>query len=843
MQLRLANALAELDERTLIDEVIFPLIEELHPGRIEFTHSAVEAGRDLVSFGSDALRRRHYLCVQVKTTHLPSGGGFTAALSQANTARKVGITTESGEQIRPHEVWFITSKPFAEEKRRQVAGAIQDLERENIKLIAGEELASLVLRELPDIARNVAKYSNVQAVKVIAQLLDHREGRAFGIVNERRLDEFYVATTLSPHARLAYHFLAENLDIEYEPRLAVSVSDLIGREPNRCWRLFASDVTNWKELCTRLRAGQKQPEGTTGRIIWENLRGDATYWVRQIADREHLKDNHRIIDALNELLAGRILASTRKRSRKILDEYLPDLFAPKFTGVHIDQTVWKELYDALAKGCELPTPLLDLLRNAKPRLKKDIEEQMYEASDGTAYISVPISIPWEAALKKLKKHARSSLNLCPRELGKDVTHIHSACRVLDDLERTLQKLVQFGMNMEPTTEIAEILRIRVLHPEHLVALADALLIEGPPGCGKTTLLKMLTIKLLDKDERVIFLPCSAIDPSWSDRPLQEIAQQFGHGVTRKNRRKKGLILVIDGLDEAPFDLTDHILKERASGCRIVASVRPALEIGLRSDCLRIGLALFSKDERNAFFANWFRNRDGQFQRAKDLIHAYEDIDNHTRLPLIATIAAALIENGLSPRTREEVYSFRLDLLISKWDRARGVQRLRLDDPDAKRRAIRELAFQIHSAKTRRRSFTFSEIQDAFYDSLGRWASQKRVDDLVHDLVLGSGIIVKQRAEMFSFGHLTFQEHLVGEYLARNLPVKDVVRFIGDDWWREPLGFYASIVGSLDEFLAQLMVQHVHYRMYAEQLRAMSTNAPYTSDGALQIIGASPAPRA
>jgi hypothetical protein len=58
--------------------------------------------------------------------------------------------------------------------------------------------------------------------------------------------------------------------------------------------------------------------------------------------------------------------------------------------------------------------------------------------------------------------------------------------------------------------------------------------------------------------------------------------------------------------------------------------------------------------------------------------------------------------------------------------------------------------------------------------------------------------------------------------------------IDDDWWREPLNFYASIREDISELL-DYMIQDLGYLAYAKQLRLMANHAPYTSPGAVQSL--------
>ena len=136
---KVLKGLEGLEEEELTQEVIQPLIEVLHPGRIEYTHSPTEAGRDLVSYGRDCLNRPHILCVQVKAVKLSFGASaFNSVVSQAESALKILVTLENGETSYPNEVWIITSHPFPEQKRRQLIGYLNELSRKGIKVIPGD---------------------------------------------------------------------------------------------------------------------------------------------------------------------------------------------------------------------------------------------------------------------------------------------------------------------------------------------------------------------------------------------------------------------------------------------------------------------------------------------------------------------------------------------------------------------------------------------------------------------------------------------------------------------------------------------------------------------------------
>ena len=86
----LKSALAELSEEDLTALVIRPLVEKLRKGRVEYTHSSIEAGRDVVSFSVDDLGRLDVLCIQVKAARISyAPDPFIALYRVAEAARKL----------------------------------------------------------------------------------------------------------------------------------------------------------------------------------------------------------------------------------------------------------------------------------------------------------------------------------------------------------------------------------------------------------------------------------------------------------------------------------------------------------------------------------------------------------------------------------------------------------------------------------------------------------------------------------------------------------------------------------------------------------------------------------
>jgi len=438
----------------------------------------------------------------------------------------------------------------------------------------------------------------------------------------------------------------------------------------------------------------------------------------------------------------------------------------------------------------------------------------------------------------LIRETQKAVANCPSVLTEGAEQVCAAWRHLEKTEKFVRiAQTHYGAVISEAVDddyVIAPVRVRIPDPEQLLELDKVLLVEGPPGCGKTTLLKMLAINLLSANRKICYLPCFNIASDFRKMTLKEITTTFAEGSVVTEDEFKNSVLIIDGLDEAPFDLSPLISSSYEKFAHIVVSTRLAFATGLRSEFFRVELSQFTDEERELFFQNWFRSDPHLLNHAKELIDKYPDIDTHTRLPLIATILVVLLQNEIIPKTRAEIYGLRLDLLLSKWDKLRGVKRLYVDNPDAKRRFLRHLAYHLHSSEGRQRKIDLSDLRDVYEHSLGEWGYNVRFEDVLKDLVVGSGVLVEERPRTYSFGHLTFQEHLVGEYINQNYSVNKVALLLADDWWREPLNFYASIRGDITDLLDHVMEDFGHLA-YAKQLTMMASYAPYTSPGAVHAL--------
>lgn len=754
---KLQKALMQLEEKDLTHDVIIPLIRKLHPGRIEYTHSANEAGRDIVSFGKDSLKRQHILCIQIKANKVSYGAQFQGIVVNPTRMAKVeGVTTENGSKSIPNEIWFITSTPFPEQQRRQVSETLKDLEKNGIKFIPGEELCDLITDNLPDLANELCKYSDKEIVNFLSDLSRHKEGIAFEMDFERNISEFYISASFSPHFVNSYLLNnSENMILDYSISYERRISEyFLDDDAVLKFDRFSTIIDKEKNIIdsSKFQIYFKVNYSLEIVSIYKRSKGSTP----KALSSDYICKNISTIDGLDDIFV---------KFNKVI--YLCEYY----------KTLKCKTSNYVAKCPRILTKKCDAVIETYNLLKK-LDLFIY-------YVA---------------REYKKSLNLSNQE--------------------------QFDKPIE--------LKIQIQKPQYLLGLGTTVFVEGQPGCGKTTLLKKLAMSLLEQKIKVKFVSCCSIAKSSKKGSLESIIDKFAIGKYHQKYNNNECIIILDGLDESPFDLSNKIIKESNKYLNIVASSRTAYNSIVRDNSFNITLAPFSTNERNLFFDKIFCNDNLKSDMCRNLFTTYPDIDNHSRIPLIASITATLINSGYTPTTRSEIYNYRLDLLLSKWDRVRGVSRIKIDNPKAKIRFLRNLAFRMHSFETRNRFINLPDLREAYENSLGGWGYEFDFQVFIQDLVLGSGILLEAGDNKYSFGHLSFQEHLAGEYLSKNSSIKDIYNLLGDDWWREPLNFWASKKGSITEFLDK-MLETTDYLSFTEQLLEMVRYAPYTSAGIVEIL--------
>ena len=176
--------------------------------------------------------------------------------------------------------------------------------------------------------------------------------------------------------------------------------------------------------------------------------------------------------------------------------------------------------------------------------------------------------------------------------------------------------------------------------------------------------------------------------------------------------------------------------------KVVITTRDASQMDLPRGFLKIRVMPFSDDQIQRFFERWFAGSGLDSGPVLEFLAHNPHVQAICRNPMIATIVAALHENGYSlPQSRVEVYQKRVDLLLERWDRIRRVPtRNRILARD-KRIFLGRLAFQLH--RKHHRNFTMADAEQVWTDGFSRHYDNVRIEDVLWELQHSNNLVVQE----------------------------------------------------------------------------------------------------
>ena len=354
-----------------------------------------------------------------------------------------------------------------------------------------------------------------------------------------------------------------------------------------------------------------------------------------------------------------------------------------------------------------------------------------------------------------------------------------------------------------------------------------MVILGKPGSGKTTLLKYILVMLLEDKgmERLgiegtlipFFAPLRELkDP---DREgftdfIMRVCNLEEYAISKKSLEKlldegRGIIL-LDGLDEVANEETRiktcHWVdkaRRRCAQTRFVITSRYAGYQGksrLVDAVVELSIQDFTPEEVMEFLVKWFETvevaihpgedesrwkKEGR-EKALVLVKTINESEHLKKLavnPLILQIMALVHrDRGRLPQRRVELYEECTNVLLEKWDMAKGLDVL-LSAREA-RQVLQPLALWLHE-KDERRSAPMKEIKEVIkepLEAIGK--SQIDPEKLLLNIRDRSGIFMGYSAEEYGFTHLSFQEYLSAEQIRNKGLTKKLLSNYGKKWWSE-----------------------------------------------------------
>ena len=387
-----------------------------------------------------------------------------------------------------------------------------------------------------------------------------------------------------------------------------------------------------------------------------------------------------------------------------------------------------------------------------------------------------------------------------------------------------------------------------------VGTYSKLRVLGKPGAGKTTFLQHLAIRCSQGSFAADRVPIFIALRDFADesRDVGELSlydyihEEFltsgisDSSVVETLLQEGRMLLLLDGLDEVLHQERKAVvreirrLSEKYQRNLFVVTCRTATQAANLKRFTDVEMAPFTQEQIAAFAQKWFTTLTkttipaGQ-QQADQFIRELDLAENMPlrRLaitPLFLHLACWVFHyQGRFPTKRSEFYKQCLDLLLSKWDETKGVERDEIYHGFSLSQKLKLLS-QI--------AIVTFEQGDYFF---GQEAIEQHISDYIRDLPnvateseelqlesesilkaieLQHGLLSERVQGIFSFSYQIFQEYFTARQIvaSHNLQASDrsleqLVTHMSEPRWREIFLLTAAMLRSADS-LVQLMKQKI-----------------------------------
>ncbi|WP_414576517.1 NACHT C-terminal helical domain 2-containing protein [Anabaena sp. CCY 9402-a] len=387
-----------------------------------------------------------------------------------------------------------------------------------------------------------------------------------------------------------------------------------------------------------------------------------------------------------------------------------------------------------------------------------------------------------------------------------------------------------------------------------VATYSKLRVLGKPGVGKTTFLQHLAIQCnqgaFAENQVPIFITLKnfAQESKLTNEfnLLNYIHQEFvSSGITDLSIIETLLnagrvLLLLDGMDEVLHQQSNALLSEirrfsdKYHKNQFVATCRTAAQRLRLRGFTDVEIAPFTSEQIRAFAQKWFvaftktNAQDGQSQSVEFIQKL--DLDENWQFrqlvvtPLFLHLACWVFHGQEKfPTKRTDFYKQGLDLLLGKWDEARGVERDEVYRGFLLPQKLKLLS-QIAAVTFEQGQYFFEQriveqyigdyIQNLTNLPMDAEELQIESEAALKAIEAQHGLLAERARGIFSFSYLAFQEYFTARKIvaSHNLEALEqamggLVSHITDPHWREIFLLTATMLRSADS-LVQLMKQQI-----------------------------------
>ncbi|MFB2771722.1 NACHT domain-containing NTPase [Pelatocladus sp. BLCC-F211] len=390
-----------------------------------------------------------------------------------------------------------------------------------------------------------------------------------------------------------------------------------------------------------------------------------------------------------------------------------------------------------------------------------------------------------------------------------------------------------------------------------VAKYSKLMVFGKTGSGKTTFLQSIAVRCnqgkFKSDYLPVFISLKNLAKNNHDSHQIKLStyiyQEFNdYGIPESElmsilSQGKALIL-LDSLDELTDTESEIIIREIYNFSEkfykntIIITCRLAAQQYQFKGFTEVEIADLSKSQIATFADKWFvavvkislwegKAKAAEFMKKLELPENQQILELATT-PILLNLTCLIFQFlGDFPALRSELYKQALELLLVRWDQARGIK---IDEVYRNLSLLDKIKLLCRVAAT-----TFTQGDYFFSKTKIQLLIAEYLRDLpnaptdLEALGLNSaaalqaieaqhGLLLEQGRSIYSFSHLTFQEYLTAREIltvGNSQNLQEFVIHIGEKRWREVFLLAAEMMRPADELLL-LMKQQIDNLVISNQ---------------------------
>jgi len=353
-----------------------------------------------------------------------------------------------------------------------------------------------------------------------------------------------------------------------------------------------------------------------------------------------------------------------------------------------------------------------------------------------------------------------------------------------------------------------------------LVMRHKLLIVGEPGAGKTVFLRYIAITSIKErhDQPVVPIYCRLLDFARSGKSLatylEDIFEKYkfpnAGSFIRRQLTKGRCLLLLDGLDEIPDELRQVKIDEISRfsilypEVSVIVASRPTGQEDALQAFRKLSICPLPLIAIRQFVHKWYSD---DLQKSNALL---EQLEHQQRIlplarnPLLLTLICVLsMDILILPRRRVRLIANCIDMLLTQWDRSKGVGRrspLLADDVELILERI-----SVYFLKQRTCFFSERDLKEVVEPILedanlspGLWRNFLKVASHYSGILM----LVDESRRIYAFSHRVFAEYFAAKAIAADN--EDIVLSnLQDEWYSEVIPLIAGVKRNATSYLEKL----------------------------------------